>query len=184
MKLHKESHLDHGLTARQLAHILVHFERYEHFFVETIELPEDLGTVPCALIGPAAGTPAPAADAVELQKRGTRDWYSRTVWVAELPRSRQLTVVAGPHEETCPTCQGELAHLVDRQPDPHPVLAASHGPFIGCDHCGGTGKLKHACILYTVYGGPAAPQEPDDPQCKDVEASRAFWSEHALAVTE
>lgn len=37
------------------------------------------------------------------------------------------------------------------------------------------------CVLYTVYGGPCAPQEPGDPDCKDVEASRAFWAQHALA---
>lgn len=40
----------------------------------------------------------------------------------------------------------------------------------------------HDCVLYTVYPGPAAPQEPGDPDCKDVEASKAFWAEHALGV--
>lgn len=39
----------------------------------------------------------------------------------------------------------------------------------------------HACILYTAFGGPASPQEPGDPGCKDPEASAAFWREHALA---
>lgn len=39
-----------------------------------------------------------------------------------------------------------------------------------------------ACILYTAFGGPLAPQEPDDPTCKDRDASRKFWSEHALAT--
>lgn len=37
------------------------------------------------------------------------------------------------------------------------------------------------CVLFTAYGGPLAPQEPDDPACKDPAASRAFWSMHALA---
>jgi hypothetical protein len=37
------------------------------------------------------------------------------------------------------------------------------------------------CILYTAYGGPLAPQEPGDPGCRDVEASKKFWAEHALS---
>jgi len=36
------------------------------------------------------------------------------------------------------------------------------------------------CVLYTAFGGPVAPQEPGDPGCRDVEASEAFWAEHAL----
>jgi hypothetical protein len=39
-----------------------------------------------------------------------------------------------------------------------------------------------ACVLYTAFGGPLAPQEPGDPGCKDPAASRAFWAEHALAT--
>lgn len=42
----------------------------------------------------------------------------------------------------------------------------------------------HACVLFTAYGGPLAPQEPDDPGCKDVPASKAFWREHAIVVAE
>lgn len=37
------------------------------------------------------------------------------------------------------------------------------------------------CILYTAFGGPLAPQESDDPSCKDVAASEHFWSQHALS---
>jgi len=40
---------------------------------------------------------------------------------------------------------------------------------------------SYGCVLYTVYGGPPAPQEPDDPCCADPEASRVFWAEHALS---
>ena len=35
--------------------------------------------------------------------------------------------------------------------------------------------------LFTVFGGPLAPQHPEDPGNRDVPASVAFWSEHALA---
>jgi hypothetical protein len=40
------------------------------------------------------------------------------------------------------------------------------------------------CVLYTSYGGPAAPREPGDtgiPTWEEVQAARAFWAEHALA---
>ena len=35
--------------------------------------------------------------------------------------------------------------------------------------------------LYTIYGGPLAPQNPDDPGNRDKEGSQKFWSEHALS---
>jgi hypothetical protein len=41
----------------------------------------------------------------------------------------------------------------------------------------------HACVLFTAYGGPAAPREPgDETIVSDLEreTSEAFWAEHAL----
>jgi hypothetical protein len=40
------------------------------------------------------------------------------------------------------------------------------------------------CVLYTAFGGPVAPQEPNDPGCRDTAASQKFWAEHALAYRE
>ena len=37
------------------------------------------------------------------------------------------------------------------------------------------------CVLYTCYGGKAAPQEPADPNCKDPAGAAWFWAQHALA---
>lgn len=47
--------------------------------------------------------------------------------------------------------------------------------------CGPSGD--EPCVLYTVYGGPAAPREPGDLTCPigDIEAARKFWAVHALA---
>jgi hypothetical protein len=45
--------------------------------------------------------------------------------------------------------------------------------------------LEHPqMIVFTMFGGPCAPKEPGDPSLKpeEVEASLAFWAEHALAV--
>jgi hypothetical protein len=155
---HTASHLDHNLTAAQLAFLLERFAARDAFFIETFELPDELGTIPCGLFGPLVGDPAIADAEVTLAPRGTRAWPSRIIGREPRP-SRLVTVIAGPHEETCPRCEGD------------------GGPCGLCDH----GKIKHACILYTAFGGPLAPQESGDPGCKDVEASRAFWKEHALA---
>lgn len=137
MKKHEESHVDHGLTEAQLRYLLDRFADREAFFIETVTLPPELGTVPCGLYGPLMGDPPIREDEVTYAVRGTRAWASR---LTTLPARQQheVTVIAGPHEE-------------------------------------------HACILYTAFGGPLAPQEPGDPACKDLAASTAFWREHALA---
>jgi hypothetical protein len=36
--------------------------------------------------------------------------------------------------------------------------------------------------VFTCYGGPLAPQHPDDPGNQDPDASREFWAVHALAA--
>ena len=39
------------------------------------------------------------------------------------------------------------------------------------------------CVLYTAFGGPAAPREPWDPSLDEAgwAASLAFWEAHALS---
>lgn len=134
---HPESHVDHGLTEAQIRYLLARFAARDSFFIETITLPRELGTVPCGLYGPTMGDSAIGEDEVSYARRGERAWNSRLI---DLPPRQQheVTVIAGPHEE-------------------------------------------HACILYTAFGGPSAPQEPGDPGCKDLRASAAFWRTHALS---
>lgn len=118
MQTHKDSHLDHGLTEAQIAHVLTRFADREAFTLKTIELPPELGTVPCGLHGPIMGDqPVSDAECVHA-KRGERAWTSR---LCERPprQVRTVTVIAGPHD-------GE------------------------------------ACIVYTMFGGPQAPQEPGE----------------------
>ncbi len=85
-------------------------------------------------------------------------------------------MIAGPHEEKCGICEGRgtFSPMAKMESDVAP------GEVIKCRYCT-SGVIKHACVLYTAFGGPPTPQEPDDPGCKDVEASRRFWAEHALA---
>lgn len=97
MKRHADSHVDHGLTPAQVTHILERFADRDAFFIETFELPPELGTVPCSLWGPLMGD-APVIEAhVRLEPRGTRAWTSRIV---EYPprNTRTVTVIAGPHD--------------------------------------------------------------------------------------
>ena len=166
MKRHKESHLDHALTDAQVAHVMKLFADRESFFIETITLPPELGTVPCGLYGPLVGDPPIGELEVTYAARGARAWSSRLV---DLPPRQQheVTVIAGPHEEPCWHCDGSggVGEWKARI------------PCGTCDH----GKVAHACILYTAFGGPTAPQEPGDPGCKDPEESATFWREHALA---
>ncbi len=162
MKKHPESHLDHGLNQAQIDYLFTRFADKREFFIETIELPPELGTVPCGLWGPAMGDPemldgqllflppgqyivdrlpdpANIDGAITMAKRGARGWESRLINAPMRP-TRKLTIIAGPHEE-------------------------------------------HACILYTCYGGPQAPQEPTDPKISAVklDEAKAFWAVHALS---
>ena len=142
MKKVAESHLDHGLTDEQVNFLLEKFADRSEFFIETIELPEELGTVPCGIYGPSMGDVAVSEDQVHYAARNDRPYPSRLI-DREPRQVRQVSVIAGPHEE-----DGE----------------------------------KIACALYTAFGGPVAPQEPGDPTCQDLDASKIFWSEHALSA--
>jgi hypothetical protein len=40
------------------------------------------------------------------------------------------------------------------------------------------------CVLFTAYGGPAAPREPGDSSIaswEELTQSRRFWAQHALS---
>lgn len=39
---------------------------------------------------------------------------------------------------------------------------------------------EDSCTVFTIYGGPLAPQNPQDPSCPSPEKSADWWSQHAL----
>ncbi len=162
---HQDSHVDHGLSEAQLRYLLERFADRDSFFIETLTLPRDLGTVSCGLYGPVMGDSAIGETEVTYAPRGSRAWKSRLIDLPMRPQY-EVTVIAGPHEEPCWHCDGSEG-------------IGSWKARIPCGTCTG-GKVKHPCILYTAFGGPVAPQEPDDPGCKDPGASAAFWRDHAL----
>jgi len=90
-----ESHLDHGLTPEQRAWLLATLSDREGFFIVTVELPPELGTVPCGLHGPRMGDPPVPEEQVRWASRGDRAWPSRLTSTAPRP-TRQVTVIAGP----------------------------------------------------------------------------------------
>ena len=57
-------------------------------------------------------------------------------------------------------------------------------PFRQVDFVHVIGELDKSgfCAIETIFGGPLAPRHPEDPDCVDVEASKSFWSVHALSV--
>ncbi len=101
MKVVKKSHTDHGLTARQMVHLIFRYQKREGFFIDTFELPERLGTVPAELYGPSAGDPPVEEADVTYVYRGDRDVRSRTV-NRPARTTRLVTVIAGPlGDEPC-----------------------------------------------------------------------------------
>jgi len=136
--LNETTHLDHGLSQEILDWLVNQYSERNCFFIETISLPKELGTLPCGLHGPIMGDAPVPEDEVHYADRNGRGWTSR---------------------------------LVDRPSRDVSTLTVIGGPHAG-----------HLCILYTAYGGPEAPQESGDPDCRDPKASKAFWDLHALSA--
>jgi len=160
MKKHAESHLDHGLTQPQIDHIFKLFEDRREFFTATIELPPELGTAPCALWGPAMGDP-------EIEEFGA----------LKLPPGDYIIDRLG-HDFTGHVTHGKRgarawdSRLIDLPMRPSRKVFVVAGPH-----------EEHACILYTAYAGPEAPQEPGSltPEHPKYAACSDFWKVHALS---
>jgi len=132
-------HQDHGITSAQAAHIqerLVVAVTEGGFFIQQVEIPANLGTVPCGLYGPAMGDAPVSDEDVILEARGDRAWQDR---------------------------------LLDK-----PYRQVGYVQTIGIrDDSGFT--------VFTMYGGPLAPQNPEDPTNNDPKGARQWWAEHALS---
>jgi len=97
VKVIPESHVDHGLTAEQLEWVLGQVADRNSFFIETLMLPPELGTVESALVGPSVGEPPVDESEVKYIIRGNRKCASRVFKDSrDKPRVRMVTVFAGP----------------------------------------------------------------------------------------
>ncbi len=177
MKRHAESHLDHALTDAQVAYIFERFAGRDAFFIETIELPVELGTAPCFLYGPIMGDlPVPESE-VHYVTRGNRAYKTRSVHRDARP-TRKVTVIAGPHEsELCILYTAFGGPLAPQEPgDVRAQLKAIEelrrnraiDPANGCDD-----TEERARLDPLVYGKIV------QLRAKRAE-SDAFWGEHAL----
>lgn len=96
LKITSDSHLDHGLGPDHIAWLLDRFADKTGFFIETVELPDDLPPIACGLHGPAVGDEPVPEDEVSYAVRGGRPGASRMC--SRLPRlTRTISVIAGPH---------------------------------------------------------------------------------------
>ena len=140
-------HTDHDINRAQLSHIVDQVGNEAGFFIKQVTLPEELGTVPCGLWGPAMGDDPIEASLVNNAFRGDRPWTDRVFLQS--------------------TLAGVPTKFQTREVDYVQIIGTAEGDTV---------------TVFTVYGGPLAPQNPEDPSCEDVEASTKFWSQHALVA--
>ncbi len=71
------------------------------------------------------------------------------------------------------------SRCIDKEPRMVDHITVIAGPHKDAE----TGE-EYPCVLYTAFGGLRTPKEPDDPDMKleEIEDSKAFWEEHALAT--
>jgi hypothetical protein len=168
MKLHKDSHLDHGLTKAQVSYVLDLFKDKDAFFIATIELPDELGTTLCGLYGPVMGD-HPIADA-RTMRRGQRPYGSRVV---DLPmrKDRRVTVIAGPHDGLpCVLYTAFGGPISPREPgDVRREMEALHEQRAGLHDM----SDEYKAIQSKVIALREKRAESD-----------SFWAEHALSSSE
>lgn len=96
LKLHRDTHLDHGITTNdiRLDYLLKKFADRTTFFIETVELLEGMEDLRCELHGPLMGDlPVPEGEARYIV-RGPRKGATRVVQRAPRP-TRLVTIIAG-----------------------------------------------------------------------------------------
>ena len=171
---HADSHLDHHLTDAQIAHVLARFADRDGFFIETFELPAELGTVPCGLHGPIMGDPPVPDSEVRYERRGAREHKSRLVDRPARP-VRTVTVIAGPHAgHGCVIFTAFGGPLAPQEPGDvrRQIEEVEHRRReIVAEWQLGKGDLS---------GEPALGEQLEKLRAKR-SASDAFWAEHGLS---
>jgi hypothetical protein len=95
MELHPDSHIDHiGGPGPLLDYVLHRFRDKSAFFIETVDLPDDLPALDCGLYGPLMGDGPVPESLVEYAPRGERPYTSRLVGLPHR-KTRKLTVMGG-----------------------------------------------------------------------------------------
>ncbi len=165
-----QSHLDHGLSVAVLAHVLALFVKRSAFFIETIELPAGVPSVPCALFGPSVGDEPVAESEVSYARRGDRGGASRMVAALHRP-SRLLTVIAGPAAGgPCVLYTAHGGPSAPREPwELEAEVATFQAQVKSLDEAGGGRDAAVAIVKLNKAR-------------EELAASVAFWAVHALAT--
>lgn len=106
MFISKDSHLDHGLNVEHILFILREFGHINQFHMETVDMPEGLAELDCALFGPLMGDKPIPEEMVFYKKRGERIGQTRMfhppIQASSSMRvqitTRKLSVIIGPHD--------------------------------------------------------------------------------------
>jgi len=161
IKVHKESHTDHSIPAEVRSYVLEKFARRKSFFVETIEYPDR---------------------ATLFTGKSLNDWSSTPhSYESKLPPVPCALHLNVPEDEVYYAKRGDREYesrMCKRPPRMVREVTIIAGPHPDDPDAG--------MILYTMYGGLAAPKEPNDPRLTDEEReeSIAFWSKAALGSEE
>ena len=94
MQITSDSHADHALSQSHLDFILATFGDRQAFFLETVDLPAELPSLPCSLHGPVMGDAGVPEREVTYLVRGARPGPSRTC-DRPLRDVRTMTVIGG-----------------------------------------------------------------------------------------
>jgi len=156
ISIHKDSHLDHGIPQCVVDHVRKHFKDRTEFFVETIEYPEE--ETLCTSLNNWQNPGQPYQSRLPPIPCGLH---------FDVPESEVYYDKRGEREwESRLTCKPlRMVREVTIVAGPHPD------------------QPEAGMILFTMYGGPAAPREPGDPSLEGeaLEEAKKFWKTAALA---
>lgn len=117
--------------------------------------------------------------------KGRTGFFSETISVSleDALKNNLTNALYGPASGDPPVTDAECYHairsgrnwssrMVSRAKRPTALLTVIAGPSSpGADDC----------VMYTAFGGPAAPREVNDPDQPHDGKSEEFWAQHALA---
>ncbi len=158
IKIHAKSHTDHGIPDFVREYVLQHFFDAKEFFAATIPIPESA----------CLSTGASLNDAHNPVKS----------YMAKLPAIPCGLHLDVPESEAHYAKRGDRewnSRMCKRPPRMVREVTILAGPNPDDPDSG--------MILYTMYGGPQAPQEPGDPDLPDEKRAEAeaFWAKAALS---
>lgn len=157
--VHKDSHVDHGIDRRVRDYVRLQFRGRTEFFVETFEYPENHPVYPSLSDWRAIhdGTPSYYVDLPPVPCALHMD----------VPESEVHYARRGDRQWDSRLCRREprMVREVTIVAGPHP-----EDPDAGM-------------VIFTMYGGPAAPREPGDPSLEGeaLEEAKSFWAKAALS---